>query len=79
VSFAGSAKILQHDITGVVVDGANPVEFADAVLHLLDNPALAQRLGMNAQRLMHAEYGWEKQAEKILHIYEQVMYENSET
>jgi polysaccharide biosynthesis protein PslH len=42
-----------------------PDEFADAVCHLLAEPALRQRLGREGRRLVEGRYGWEAAAARL--------------
>jgi glycosyltransferase involved in cell wall biosynthesis len=73
VSFSGSAKGLVHQETGYLVEGKSVIDFADGVLEVLDNTALAQRLSVNAQNFSRKTYSWERLAEETLAIYEQVL------
>jgi glycosyltransferase involved in cell wall biosynthesis len=50
-----------------------PADFAKAILHLLQNPAEAQRLGTNARCLMEAQYGWEAVTGRLLETYAEVL------
>lgn len=72
VSFAGSAKTITHNETGLVVEDENIIAFADAVCRLLANPTWAAQLGGNAQQQVQAKYTWERVAEKVEAIYTHV-------
>jgi len=65
VSFAGSARHIEHAKSGWIVDQADPQAFALAVLALLDNQALARRLGETAHAVARATLSWEASARKI--------------
>ena len=65
VSFAGSARHLEHAQSGWVVDQADPQAFAQAILALLNDPALARRLGDTAHAVAKATLSWEASARKI--------------
>ena len=73
VSFEGSAEILEHGETGWVVENANIAAFSQGVLRLIQDAALAARLGANARKHVTSEYTWEKTAEKAERVYEQVL------
>ena len=73
VSFAGSAKVLTHKVTGYIVEGESIRDFAEGILQLLDHPDLMQRIGINAQKLSRTAYGWEQVAEKVLDVYHTVL------
>ncbi len=76
VSFSGSGKILEHGKTGWIVENGNVNAFANAVLFLLDNPIIAQKLGDNAREFITLKHTWEKVAEGAEDIYERVLREN---
>lgn len=73
VSFASSAKVIQHLATGLVVADRDTSQFADAVCNLLANPALAAQLGANAMRYVQREHSWERVAEQTEAVYQRVV------
>jgi glycosyltransferase involved in cell wall biosynthesis len=72
VSFEGSANGLTHRETGWVVENENTSGFSRAILHLLENPKLAQDLGMNARQRVISEHTWDKTAERCEAVYQQL-------
>jgi glycosyltransferase involved in cell wall biosynthesis len=74
VSFAGSAKILKHEVTGYIIDSPTPRDFAEGVLQLLDHPQLARALGANALRLAQRDYSWGRVAESAIGIYHKILH-----
>jgi glycosyltransferase involved in cell wall biosynthesis len=50
----------------------DPDAFADAVVRLLEDPALARRLGERARALAERSYGWEAAAERFEALYARV-------
>ena len=75
VSFAGSAAHLRHGVTGWIVEGADPRAMTEAIIHLLDDRALARRLGAAAREQVRAEYGWQRTAERVEAVYARVLDE----
>jgi glycosyltransferase involved in cell wall biosynthesis len=73
VSFKGSAKSLEHGKTGWVVENFNIEAFAQGIIHLLDNHQLAQKLGKEAAKLVASNYSWEKTAEKVEIVYQNLL------
>lgn len=69
VSFAGSAKILQHERSGLVVADGDIPAFATAILRLIDDKALASRLGRTARQVVTDHHSWDQVAERIEEIY----------
>ena len=47
-------------------------ELADKVVNLLKDKNLAERIGMKARELVKKEYGWEKSAEELDKVYQEV-------
>lgn len=73
VSFAGSARHLEHATSGWIVDQDDPQAFAEAILALLNDPALARRLGETAHDVAKATLSWEASARKIETILQDVI------
>lgn len=72
VASAGSAKVLEHERTGLVVGDGDVAGFADAVLRLAADPELAQRLGRSARETVENDFSWERAAEKMELVYERL-------
>ena len=73
VSFAGSAPCIEHGKTGWVVRNADIDEFAEGVLKLLDDPALANRLGQRAREAVAARFTWQVAAKKAEATYSRLL------
>jgi glycosyltransferase involved in cell wall biosynthesis len=69
VASAGSAKVLEHERTGLVVPDGDVRAFADAVLRLAGNPRLGEELGRTARETVEREFSWEGAAEKLESVY----------
>jgi len=72
VSFQGSAKLLTHEVNGIVVPDANFQIMAKAIVRLLRNQELANSLGKNARQSV-AGYDWRCLAERTEKIYRGLM------
>jgi glycosyltransferase involved in cell wall biosynthesis len=72
VSFAGSAKLLEHEHSGLVVPNGDVKGFAAAVLRLMLDADLRRRLGSRAQDLVACEYGWDRVAQRVERVYARV-------
>ena len=73
VSFEGSAGHLQHEITGLRVPNGDTTAMARAIERLLDDPALARRLGAAARDLVQRAFSWDGVAERVEQIYFDVL------
>lgn len=77
VSSAGSAKVIEHERTGLIVPNGDADAFADALLRLAGDPTLARELGTSARLDVERSYSWEQAAETLERVYEQVTAERS--
>ena len=59
--------------TGFVVPAKNAAAIADRVEWINENRAIGQKVGCNAARMIVDNYTWEKYAEKVSSIYEQLL------
>ncbi|HEX5458406.1 MAG TPA: glycosyltransferase family 4 protein [Steroidobacteraceae bacterium] len=72
VASAGSAKVLVHERTGLVVRNGDASGFADAVLRLAGDPELAEKLGRSARETVEKEFSWERAAQKLELVYDRL-------
>lgn len=73
VASAGSAKVLEHERTGLVVADGDVDGFADAVLRLAGDPGLGEELGRTARATVETEFSWDRAAEKMEPVYERLV------
>jgi glycosyltransferase involved in cell wall biosynthesis len=73
VACAGSAKGLRDGITGRVVPDADERAFADAVVELLENAELRERLGAAARRAAEDAGAFARVLDRIESIYRMVV------
>jgi polysaccharide biosynthesis protein PslH len=59
---------LKHEESALFAD--SPSAFADAVVRLFNDKALADRLADNAESIVHAEYRWESIGDKMHSVYD---------
>ena len=55
------------------VDNNNPEAFADGIVTLLEDPAMATQMGTSGIQRVKDELSWEKQSEKLLATYRYVL------
>lgn len=70
VCSAGSAKLLEHERTGLVVPNGDVDAFAGAILRIAGNPAFGQELGRAAREHVTAHYSWRQAAERVECVYD---------
>ena len=64
-------NLLTHR-TDAYLTGQNPKEFADGILHLLENEEFSERLSKNAQ-ITAKKHSFEKVADKIVEVYKTLL------
>ena len=73
VSFAGSAKLLRDDLTGLVVANRDTDAFARAIVRLADDPTLARRLGNTARAEVIDTATWDRAAVNCEAVYRMLL------
>ncbi|MGO8828089.1 MAG: glycosyltransferase family 4 protein [Steroidobacteraceae bacterium] len=73
VSFAASAALLEHEKTGLIVSNGDITAFAAAIVRLMRDPALADRLGKSARLLVSKHYSWDQVAARVEQVYSRVL------
>ena len=64
----GISKEVEAAGAGIVID-KDEKQLAEAILKILENPELAQKMGENGKRLVETEFSSEKVAEKWIEEY----------
>ena len=64
----GLSTAVADEVSGLLVDGHDPRDYADALARLLDDPTLRHEMGLKA--VAHASgFGWDVTAERTLDVY----------
>lgn len=71
----GVAEVVQHEETGLLVPPGDIPAAASAVVRLLADPKLAQRLGEAARQHVLERYSLEEQLERLTRFYETLTHE----
>jgi len=69
----GIVDIIKDRETGLLVPEKNPIKLADAIYEVLDNKALANRLGEAGEKFIKANFSWEKIIDKLIETYNEVI------
>jgi glycosyltransferase involved in cell wall biosynthesis len=64
---------VQDGITGLLVPPDDPEALADALLRVLDDDALVDRLGAAGSERSHSAASWKTVAEQVLPTYEELL------
>ena len=62
-------EIIEKADCGLCVDPLDPAAIAAAIDRLVEDPALAQRMGDNGRRAVETEFNWGVEEQKLLDLY----------
>ena len=71
----GLKEIVVHEETGLCFKPGNPESLAQAMIRVLKDPELAQRLTSDARRFIGEKYNWDRIARHTLEVYERSVRE----
>ncbi|MGB7933469.1 MAG: glycosyltransferase family 4 protein [Gammaproteobacteria bacterium] len=69
VSYAGSAEVLEHNHSALLVKDYDIQGFTDSILALLNDPKLRLRIGAAAQDLAKSNYSWPIVADQMISVF----------
>ena len=70
-------ELIADGTDGLVVEDT-PENIAEAIMLLVDNPELCQKMGKNARTKALELFNLEKQAAKVIEIYEEIISRRAE-
>lgn len=77
VKAGGVQELIQHGVTGYLVESKNPQAIATVVLNLISDHDTMQKVSQQAQNYARDNFSHERTASQILAIYRKVLKENS--
>ncbi len=75
----GLPEVVLHGQTGLVVPKENAQAAADALLQLIQSPALRQQLGSAGRAHVLANYSWDACVQHMIAVYERVIAKHQKT
>lgn len=72
----GNAEAIAHDQVGLVVPPHDPVALSEAILRLVQNPALRRQFGQAAKELAHSRYSLDACVENYIALYRRLLNEH---
>ncbi len=75
VSFnvGGAADIIEHGITGLLVQPKNLEELAERIVQILENPGTLKEMGVKARRRAEDKFDEKKRIPELMEIYRRVI------
>ncbi len=71
---AGSLpEVIANGKSGLLVEPRNPQALADAVIKVLGNEELANRMGKNGAKYIRKKFDWDESARQFVKVYEKVI------
>jgi glycosyltransferase involved in cell wall biosynthesis len=71
-ALGGLPEVVEHGVTGFLVEPGNVEELRERLSQLLHDPALARRMGSQARALVLERFTWQACAERCLKAYEEL-------
>jgi len=65
--------IIEKNNCGICVNPEKPEEIADAMQYMSDNPLEVKQMGENGQKMVQEKYNWNKENEKLIQIYKNIL------
>ncbi len=69
----GASEIVEHNISGIIVNHGRPEEMAQQIELLINNPDLRHKLGLNALKYVKENLSWQKYAENMERVFKKVV------
>lgn len=66
-------NIIKTDDCGICVNPLDVKEITEAIQWILDNPTEAETLGRNGRVAIETKYNWQKESEKLIQLYEELI------
>jgi glycosyltransferase involved in cell wall biosynthesis len=66
-------EIVEENQCGICVDQDDPEAIASAIRHLHEHPDEVVRMGNNGRRAVEEKYRWDREAEKLLSLYQDLL------
>ncbi|MEM1589753.1 MAG: glycosyltransferase [Thermoproteota archaeon] len=72
-NFSHWKEIVEGNRCGITVDPLNPKAITEAITFLITHPEEARMMGENGRRAVEEKYNWEREAKKLLTLYEELL------
>ncbi|MCD4780911.1 MAG: glycosyltransferase family 4 protein [Candidatus Omnitrophica bacterium] len=69
----GNPEIIKDNVTGILMSPRNPLILADNILHLIQHPDTAKKMGQQGRKRVLEQFSIQKHVQATQKIYEQIM------
>lgn len=66
----GTPEIIRDGVDGYLVEPRNPVQLAEKMNELIENPEMRENMGIQAMKRYRDEFSFEKLSERYIAFYE---------
>lgn len=70
---SGNPEVVTDGETGLLVKSGSVSQLADALIRVLSDPKMAEKMGVKGRKRIKGYFTWEKTARKIVAIYEEML------
>lgn len=70
----GTPALIEHEVTGLLVDAGDAPAIAKAVIRLMESPELAARLGTAARGRVRERFGMSRMVTEMEHVYARALH-----
>jgi len=66
-------EIVEGNNCGICVNSLDPKDIAEAIKYLIEHPDEARKMGENGRKAVLENCNWEKESEKLINLYEELL------
>ena len=72
----GIPEVVVHRKTGLLIPPGNPEALAEAVVYLIENPDLREKLGKDGREFVMETFDWQENAQRMENLYQELLSQN---
>jgi glycosyltransferase involved in cell wall biosynthesis len=65
IAEGGIRETIQNSINGILIQDNDPTAVGEAILHILENPELADQMGKRAREYVLAYWSWDSAIDRL--------------
>ena len=75
---SGLRSVVREGVTGYLIAGHDPADYADRIRRLLDDPELARQMGRRGQ-LLAQRFSWSRTADRLAGLFGSLVERSSQS